>query len=77
MMYIAQNPGAPLGDALLAGIGSEVIEGPQIINEWLEITETTKPNPPNRKLYDNYYTLFRKIYENNRKIYEDLAKITQ
>jgi xylulokinase len=75
MIYIAQNPGAPLGDALLAGLGSEVIEDPKVINEWLEITEPTKPDTQNTSIYNQYYNLFKKIYEGNRKIYENLSQI--
>ena len=62
MIYIAQNPGAPLGDALLAGLGSEVIEDPKVINEWLEITDTTKPDTQNTSTYNQYYNLFKKNF---------------
>ena len=75
MTYIALTPGAPLGDALLAGVGSGVLETPNVVNEWLKVTEITKPNPQNKKLYNEYYSLFRDAYEVNKKIYKDLDKI--
>lgn len=76
MTYIERAPGAPLGDALLAGVGTGVLEDYNAIKDWLEETEITKPNPSNKKLYDEYYTLFRRIYETNTDIHKELRKIT-
>ncbi len=75
MLYIARAPGAPLGDALLAGMGSGVFSNHKVIEEWLEITELTKPNLQNKNKYDRYYDLFRNIYESNRGVYERLGEI--
>jgi xylulokinase len=76
MIYIAQTPGAPLGDALLAGVGTGVLDDYEVIKEWLEVTEITKPNPKNADRYDGYYQLFREVYLTNLKIYQDLKKLT-
>jgi xylulokinase len=75
MTYIAKNPGAPLGDTLLAGVGSGAIEHYGVINEWLEVTEETKQNPKNKELYNQYYNLFQEAYVANRNIYMHLRRL--
>jgi len=76
MIYIAGAPGAPLADALLAGVGTGILESYAVIDEWLEITETTRPNKKNKQLYDKYYRVFKKIYQTNEEIFKALHKIT-
>jgi len=76
MTYIAQNPGAPLGDALLAGLGTGVIKNPKVINEWLSITEATKPNLTNKKLYNQYYKLYLKLYKANEAVFREMRRLT-
>ncbi len=59
--YIADAVGAPLGDALLAGIGSGALKDHTAIRDWVKVTEIIKPDPENKKTYDKYYTLFKKL----------------
>jgi len=76
MIYVAGAPGAPLGDALLAGVGTGILESYSAIDEWLEVTETTSPNNKNRQIYDRYYSVFKKTYKANEEIFKALHKIT-
>ena len=76
MIYIAGAPGAPLGGALLAGVGTGILESYSAIDEWLEIAETTSPNNKNRQIYDKYYSVFKNTYEANEEIFKALHKIT-
>jgi len=75
MTYIAQNPGAPLGDALLAGVGTGTLEGYHVINEWLEAGEVIRPDAARSKTYDRYYALYRQVYEANRGVFKALSDI--
>ena len=75
MAYIEQAPGAPLGDALLAAVGTGVLKDHKVIENWLKVTEITEPNPQNKDIYNKYYNLFRKVYKANIKVYEDLKKL--
>jgi xylulokinase len=77
MAYISQNPGAPLGDALLAGLGAGVIRNPKAVNEWLDVTEVTKPNSSNKELYDRYYKLYLKLYKANEGVFRDMRRLTR
>ena len=65
---------APLGDALLAGLGSGVIKDPKVINEWLEFKDEIKPDLDKTKIYDNYYEQYKEIYLN---IKDNMKSISQ
>jgi len=76
MTYVAQNPGAPLGDALLAGVGTGTLEGYHVIDEWLEVSEVTKPDPVRKRTYDRCYGLYRQLYEATKETFKALSAIT-
>ena len=71
MGYIAGAAGAPLGDALLAGIGTKTLRGYNAIKDWVKVTEETKPNPENRETYDKYYGIFKKLYTSIREVFKE------
>jgi len=74
--YIAKAEGAPLGDALLAGVGTGVLEKYEVINEWLQISEIVKPIEENAKLYDKYYKVFKMTYKQMDKIFKELRNLS-
>lgn len=55
---------APLGDALLAGLATGVIDNPKVLSEWLEFEETIQPNLENTKKYNRYYEQYKDVYLN-------------
>jgi xylulokinase len=71
--YVAKNPGAPLGDAFLAGIGTREIENWDSIKEWLKVTDTAKPNPVNHDRYVKMFAIYRSVYEHLKQDFIDLA----
>lgn len=70
MEYIAGAAGAPLGDALLAGVGCGALKGYEAIRDWVKVTEKVKPDPQNRAVYDKQYKLFRALYESLKEVYK-------
>jgi xylulokinase len=66
---------APYADALLAGVGSGVLSSYEKIKEWVKFREPVKPNPENKKIYDEYYKEYLKSYEALKEIMENLSKI--
>ena len=67
-----QTIGAAYGNALLAGIGSGVIEPD---TDWSSIAETIEPNPDNREVYDELYTLYKDLYPATRDTVHALADV--
>lgn len=68
--YIEGAPGAPVGDALLAGVGIGLLKYEDIF-KWVRTTQIVKPNQKNVKLYDKYYKLYKKIRDNLSECYVD------
>jgi xylulokinase len=75
MDYIPDAKGAPLGDAILAGLGTGVITDHTIIEDWLGEKVKTEPNPNQAGLYDAYYNIYKASLEANRKIFEKMGEI--
>lgn len=61
LCYIEGAPGAPLGDALLAGVGTGYLKY-ETIYEWVKIDQSVKPNLDNTKIYDRFYKLYLKLH---------------
>jgi xylulokinase len=56
----AETVGACFGDALLAGVGTNVAVDP---DGWNPVTRTVRPNPANVERYDAFYRHYRDLYE--------------
>ena len=74
--YISGVPGAPLGDALLAGVGTNNLKYEDIF-KWIEITQAVKPIPENVRIYNRYYELYRKIRDSLMDCYDLALKIAK
>ena len=59
------------GTAFLAGVALNYISFSDIADH-IQIQEVFKPQPENRKIYDELYREFLNIYKNNRKMYQRL-----
>jgi xylulokinase len=67
-----QTIGAAYGNALLAGMGSGVL---QPDTNWTSIAETVGPNPKNREIYDELYILYKDLYPATRDTVHALAAL--
>ncbi|MBO8161461.1 MAG: FGGY-family carbohydrate kinase [Thermosipho sp. (in: Bacteria)] len=72
MRKISSNVEAPYGDAFLAGLGVGAIESEEKIKEWVKFTEPIVPNLDNKKVYDKYYEIYKKLYERNKEVFKAL-----
>jgi len=68
--------GAPLGDALLAGMGLGLFKDiKQSIREMFHVREIFEPDMENHKLYNEYFKIYKAIYENLRNEFENMVSI--
>ncbi|NVM53854.1 MAG: xylulokinase [Candidatus Helarchaeota archaeon] len=74
-IYIAETGGAPLGDAILAGIGCGIFQDARVVKKWIPEGVRTDPITKNHVKYQKYYNLFRKIYETLKESFLELFKI--
>jgi xylulokinase len=73
MSYIPGAQGAPLGDAILAGLGTGVIGDHKVIEKWISGKVPMKPDPENVKRYQHYYELYKMSIEASRPLFKEMA----
>ena len=73
--YMSKTGGAPIGDAILAGIGCGLFQDARIVKKWIPEGDKTNPIPKNHDVYKKYYKLFLKVYENLKSSFVDLHEI--
>jgi|UniRef100_A0A7V3YHS4 xylulokinase len=75
MKRLSKDVEAPFGDAFLAGLGTGVIDKPERIKEWVSFRPVIKVDPERKALYDQYYALFRELYEKTKDVMKKLAEL--
>jgi len=73
--YISNALGAPLGDAILAGLGAGILNDFRVIENWLPEKLPTTPESKNMKLYDQYYKLYKIGLETSHKLNAEISAI--
>ncbi|MGQ9680164.1 MAG: FGGY-family carbohydrate kinase [Candidatus Bathyarchaeia archaeon] len=73
--YIPEARGAPLGDALLAGLGTGVVKDFKKIIEWVGRKIKIEPNIERYRIYEQYYNLYKEGLENNKKLFIKMRDI--
>jgi xylulokinase len=76
VIYLAQSGGAPMGDAILAAVGTKNLKDFSAIKGWLEVTETNEPEKEATQKYLQYYSIYRDLYEHLKGDYRQLKEIT-
>lgn len=64
-----------LGSAMIAGCGIKVFSSfVDASDRIVTAKQLFEPNPSNRRLYDNYYALYKKLYPSVKECFEDLSR---
>lgn len=71
MSYIPGAQGAPLGDAILAGLGTKAILSHSVIDEWMPEKIEMSPDPKREEVYSHYYNLYRAALEASKPIFKE------
>ncbi|WP_092049992.1 FGGY-family carbohydrate kinase [Bhargavaea ginsengi] len=66
---------APLADALLAGIATKTISGPEVVKEWLEYGPLIEPDAANHAVYTEYYRQYLNLYQNIKGSLHEIAEL--
>jgi xylulokinase len=62
-----------LGAAILAGVGTGIYKDfNDAVNNTVHINRTHYPNEKNKELYEKYYNLYLRLYENVKDLYKEL-----
>ncbi|MBS7619261.1 hypothetical protein KEJ21_01245, partial [Candidatus Bathyarchaeota archaeon] len=66
----------PLGDALLAGLGTGVVKDFKKVEEWIGRKIKIEPDFGSHVRYEQYYNLYKESLEANKKIFFKLRGIS-
>lgn len=69
--------GAPLGDAILAGVGVGVFDDFSVAKEWATYSEHLEPDKQNHELYMEYFQLYKSLYANVQGNFQELQAIVR
>ena len=59
---LSSAPGAPVGNAVAAGVGVGIYKNYDMVWDWVELGERSIPNPENTARYRKLYEIHRDLY---------------
>ena len=75
--YSADAKGAPMGNAINAGVGVGVFKDYEIAKDFIQVNEYSKPNNKNHQIYQKYFELYLKLYDDIKPNYDTLAQLVK
>jgi xylulokinase len=72
MSYIPGAQGAPMGDAIIAGMGTGVIKNYGVIEDWLGEKVAMEPNEENSREYGHFYSLYKDCLEATKPVFMEM-----
>lgn len=63
---------APVGDALIAGVATGLIDDYSVIKEWIEWEEPVSPDRTNHSVYSQYFQEYKELY---RSLKENMKRL--
>ena len=73
MSYIPGAQGAPLGDAILAGLGTGVVRDHRVIEAWLGEKVPVEPDEANRGEYRRHYSIYKDCLEAVKPVFRAMS----
>jgi xylulokinase len=69
--------GAPVGDAILAGVAIGELDDFTIARQWARYGQVLTPNPENHAQYLGYYQIYRDLYADVKERFSALARLNE
>lgn len=73
--YMKRSKGAPMGDAINAGVGVGLFKDWDVAKGFVRSDCINTPDMKAHQLYEDYYQLYRQLYEDNKKKYDILQRL--
>ena len=73
-VYAASSKGAPVGDAVVAGVGVGIFKDYQVAKSFIQPGVQAVPDPENHAQYMKFYTIFRDLYPALKDLYVRLGE---
>lgn len=69
--------GAPLGDAVLAGVAVGALDGFDVAREWAVTGDTMEPDLARHRCYEEYFEVYRSVYSHLVDDFDALARLVR
>jgi xylulokinase len=70
--------GASYGDALLAGVGTQLLpSAEQALAQWVHVDRTVEPDMSRHAVYQDYFTIYKDLYRHSAAEQHELARLGQ
>jgi xylulokinase len=76
VVFMKESKGAPVGNALAAGVGVGVFKDYSLAKSWAKTTDHHQPDPQLHEHYMKLYEIYRHVYEDVKGNFEPLARAT-
>ncbi len=73
--YMREAKGAPMGNVINAGVGAGVFGSFDVAKDFIKVDNTHHPEPRQHAIYEEYYTIYRKLYEDIKSNYDILSRM--
>ena len=74
-VLVKRRTGAPYGDAILAGVATGIFKDFSVAKQWTEYIDPMEPNAENHAIYQEYFKLYKNIYNHIKGDYQTLANL--
>ncbi|MBQ0059492.1 MAG: FGGY-family carbohydrate kinase [Lachnospiraceae bacterium] len=74
-VYMADAKAAPEGNAIIAGVGTGVFKDYSVVKDWVKVSDESKPNQENAAKYDEIIKIYRRLYQEVKGEYAELAEL--
>ena len=74
-VLVKQRAGAPLGDAILAGVVTGLFDDYSVAKEWASYTRPVEPDQENHERYMAYFDLYKELYNHVKDDFRTLAEL--
>ncbi len=75
IVLVKRRTGAPFGDAILAGVATGVFKDFSVAKAWVEYVDPIEPNPQNHARYQEYFALYKQLYQHVKEDFQTLATL--
>lgn len=74
-VFPSRQIGASYGDAFLAAVGVGAFSGVRDISRWVSPESIVRPSPDAGLVYQDYYRVYRALYDQNAALMHELARL--
>jgi xylulokinase len=74
-VFVKSRIGAPMGDAILAGVATGIFKDFSIAKDKAEYIDRLEPSKELHKMYMEYFSIYRNLYKHLKDDFKDLANL--